>query len=236
MNIFKTLYTYYRLNEFDSKDPGYLPQAPTDSEKYSYIKRQNKTMIIFSLVSFVAIQVSLFNFLKHNSLIVPFFAYFILTIIYFFDSFIINLFSKDFDIKTHRNLVKKWNFYLTDRVDIFLPTAGESLAVLQNTWDGIVQLQRVYKGKIVVYCLDDANRKEVKELARLYGFYYQVRPKRGWYKKAGNLRHGFKISNGEYIAIFDADFRPRSDFLDETLPYFHENKTVGLVQSPQYFD
>ena len=74
---------------------------------------------------------------------------------------------------------------------------------MQNTWDGIKALQQEYKGTIIVYCLDDANRKEVKFLAKMYGFYYKVRPKRGWFKKAGNLRHGFKISNGEFIAIFE---------------------------------
>lgn len=236
MNILKTFYTYYRIDEVDSTDLEYLPQPPSEKEKYSYIKRYNKTMIIFSIVSFIAIQISMFHFLQHNHLLWPLFAYFIFTLIYFLDSLLVNLFSKDFDINAHKKLVKKWSPFLTDRVDIFLPTAGESLAVLQNTWNGILELKQRYKGKIIVYCLDDANRKDVRVLARQYGFYYQVRPKRGWFKKAGNLRYGFKISNGEFIAIFDADFRPREDFLEETLPYFHEKKEIGLVQSPQYFD
>jgi cellulose synthase (UDP-forming) len=166
----------------------------------------------------------------------PLFIYFILTIIYFLDSFIVNLLSKDFDIKGHGRMVDKWRYIIKDDVDIFLPTAGEPINVLQNTWEGIKALKQKYRGKITVYCLDDADREEVKHLASQYGFRYEVRENRGWFKKAGNLRHGYNISNGKFIAIFDADFRPRSDFLDELLPYFYEHKSVGLVQSPQYFD
>jgi cellulose synthase (UDP-forming) len=38
------------------------------------------------------------------------------------------------------------------------------------------------------------------------------------------------------MCIFDADFRPRADFFSELLPYFYDDPTLGLVQSPQYFD
>ena len=34
--------------------------------------------------------------------------------------------------------------------------------------------------------------------------------------------------------IFDADFRPRADFLTETLPYM-DDPAMGLVQTPQFF-
>ena len=38
----------------------------------------------------------------------------------------------------------------------------------------------------------------------------------------------------EHIVIFDADFRPRPDFLAETLPYM-DDLSIGIVQTPQYF-
>jgi cellulose synthase (UDP-forming) len=44
-----------------------------------------------------------------------------------------------------------------------------------------------------------------------FGFQYLIRPNRGWYKKAGNLRHAFTRSRGEFILILDADFAPRRD-------------------------
>ncbi len=166
----------------------------------------------------------------------PLYVYFMLTGVYFVVSFIINLFSSDFDLKNHKQLVEKYKDNLDMRVDIFLPTAGEDIEVLRNTWNGVMELKNNYQGALSVYCLDDSSRKEVRDLASLYNFIYVVRPKRGWFKKSGNLRYGYKISNGEFIAIFDADFRPRKDFLDELLPYFLEYKDTGLVQSPQYFD
>ena len=53
-------------------------------------------------------------------------------------------------------------------------------------------------------------------------------------RKAGNLRYAFARTSGEAIAIFDADFCPRSDFLRETVPHLLDS-TIGIVQSPQFF-
>jgi len=48
--------------------------------------------------------------------------------------------------------------------------------------------------------------------------------------KAGALRHGLEQTDGEFIAIFDADFVPKPDFLRRTVPYFHE-AGLGVVQT-----
>jgi len=48
--------------------------------------------------------------------------------------------------------------------------------------------------------------------------------------KAGALKEGLDKARGEYVAIFDADFVPKSDFLKKTLPYFHDEK-IGMVQT-----
>lgn len=47
--------------------------------------------------------------------------------------------------------------------------------------------------------------------------------------KAGALKEGLKLAKGEFIAIFDADFIPESDFLKKALCYFEDSK-IGLVQ------
>jgi cellulose synthase/poly-beta-1,6-N-acetylglucosamine synthase-like glycosyltransferase len=49
--------------------------------------------------------------------------------------------------------------------------------------------------------------------------------------KAGALREGLGQARGEYIAIFDADFVPRTDFLLKTIPHFMKDPTVGMVQT-----
>jgi cellulose synthase (UDP-forming) len=54
-------------------------------------------------------------------------------------------------------------------------------------------------------------------------------------KKAGNLTHALGISAGDFIAVIDADFAVRQEFLYETMPYFSDPK-VGIVQTAQYFD
>ncbi len=236
VKIFFAIISHYHLVEFNSVNKYKLPDGPTNFEKYLYISRNYGLFIFFSIISFTTFSICLFIFLINNELLWPLLGYLMLTIIYFLISLSVNTFSKTFDLELHKNLISRWKKFNKPSVDIFLPTAGEDLQVLKNTWDGISELKNHYQGPIQIYCLDDANRQEVKELAQRYNFKYEVRPNRGWYKKAGNLRHGFSISNGEYILIFDADFRPRFDFLDETLPYMLENPKLGIVQTPQYFD
>src|SRR4051812_4175400 len=48
--------------------------------------------------------------------------------------------------------------------------------------------------------------------------------------KAGALEAGLKVARGEYIAIFDADFIPSTDFLTRLMPHFADT-TVGMVQA-----
>jgi cellulose synthase/poly-beta-1,6-N-acetylglucosamine synthase-like glycosyltransferase len=48
--------------------------------------------------------------------------------------------------------------------------------------------------------------------------------------KAGALAEGLAQAKGEFIAIFDADFRPSPSFLYDTLGYFEGQPRLGLVQ------
>ncbi len=48
--------------------------------------------------------------------------------------------------------------------------------------------------------------------------------------KAGALENGLKTACGEFVAIFDADFIPESDFLRRTIPYF-QNPAIGMAQT-----
>ncbi|MFV8225609.1 cellulose synthase family protein [Christiangramia aquimixticola] len=48
--------------------------------------------------------------------------------------------------------------------------------------------------------------------------------------KAGALKEGLKIAQGEFIAVFDSDFVPGKDWLMKTLPYF-KNPKIGVVQT-----
>jgi cellulose synthase/poly-beta-1,6-N-acetylglucosamine synthase-like glycosyltransferase len=48
--------------------------------------------------------------------------------------------------------------------------------------------------------------------------------------KAGALARGLNRAQGDAIAIFDADFSPRPDFLLQTIPHFLNRPKLGLVQ------
>lgn len=49
--------------------------------------------------------------------------------------------------------------------------------------------------------------------------------------KAGALKEGLQKAEGEFIAIFDADFVPDKDFLYKTIPFFYEKEKVAFVQT-----
>ena len=48
--------------------------------------------------------------------------------------------------------------------------------------------------------------------------------------KAGALKEGLKTAKGNIIAIFDADFLPKKDWLLQTVPYFKDSE-IGVVQT-----
>ncbi|MFT3783179.1 MAG: glycosyltransferase family 2 protein [Nibricoccus sp.] len=55
------------------------------------------------------------------------------------------------------------------------------------------------------------------------------RPNRKGYK-AGALAYGNTLTDAEFFAIFDADFRPEPDFLEQLISHF-TNPKVGVVQA-----
>jgi len=58
--------------------------------------------------------------------------------------------------------------------------------------------------------------------------YYHRTDRTGF--KAGALEAGLKAARGEFVAIFDADFIPASDFLVQLMPHFRDPK-VAMVQA-----
>ncbi|MDR0927645.1 MAG: glycosyltransferase [Ignavibacteria bacterium] len=91
--------------------------------------------------------------------------------------------------------------------------------------------------KLEIQVLDDstddtitlANKVVDEYKAKGYNIKYIHRIDRSGYK-AGALKAGLEVAEGEFVAIFDADFVPNEDFLEETVPYF-QNPNIGLVQT-----
>ena len=115
-------------------------------------------------------------------------------------------------------------------VDVLVPTCGEPLPVLARCLLGCSGLSYPHK---TVWVLDDSGRPDVRELATRYGCRYLSRSARR-HAKAGNLNAGLAASNGELVAVFDADFVPQRQFLERTIGLLQE-PDVGLVQTPQVF-
>jgi cellulose synthase (UDP-forming) len=213
-----------------------LPAAPTDAEKTSYADRNIALIIRTSLASFGALLISQARFVFLNPVLTwLFLPLVVFTIAYYAISLCVNARTRGFDLAAHQQLVSSWHPPRCPSLDVFLPVCGEPLAVLANTWTHVAELVRDYPGIATAYVLDDGTDERVRVMAGNFGFSWIARPDRGWMKKAGNLRHGFACSSGEFILVLDADFAPRTDLPAEMLPYFDADHSLGIVQSPQYF-
>lgn len=215
----------------------HLPNAPSDREKYLYVVNRKKTKFAFyflAAISALFVLYGSFLFSISTEKTIWYIAYVFAVFFYLMVSYAVGIFAKVFDLENH-NFLKQTlkNKSSKPSVDIFLPSAGEPIELLENTYKHVNKLNWE---NITIYVLDDSGRDEVKQLAIKYGFVYESRPNKGVLKKAGNIRHGFSLSSGEFIAIFDADFCPRPDFLEELLPHLTENEHIAIVQSVQFFD
>lgn len=115
-------------------------------------------------------------------------------------------------------------------VDVFIPTYNEPVDILRRTVIGALAID--YSAKRV-HVLDDGRRPEIEELCRNLGANYITRPdNRG--AKAGNLNHALQQTDGELVAIFDADHIPVRGFLSKTVGFFAD-PLLALVQTAQHF-
>jgi cellulose synthase/poly-beta-1,6-N-acetylglucosamine synthase-like glycosyltransferase len=213
---------------------------PLDIDKYLYVNKtsvwKNRLLYSFGLITWF---IAIYGFFQlfQDSII---YTYIILPLILLFTfyhivAFGINLCYKKFDLNKHSKLIRKAkNSKYNPSVDIYLPICGEDIDVLENTWKYVSKIK--YNNK-KVYVLDDSKElcSDHKKLAEKFEFIYIERPNKGETKKAGNLKYAFERTDGDFITIFDADFAPHKDFLLELLPYMMD-RSIGIVQSPQYFD
>lgn len=120
-------------------------------------------------------------------------------------------------------------------VTIQLPLYNEKY-VVERLIDNVTLLDYP-KDRFEIQVLDDSS-DETQELVREKVAYYRAqgfqieqvrRPVRKGFK-AGALKDGNASAKGEFLAIFDADFLPRPDFLRQTIPHFKDER-VGVVQT-----
>ena len=143
-------------------------------------------------------------------------------------------------IKAQKNTENslEFNFSNADEipyVTIQLPVFNE-IYVMDRLLKNIVLIDYP-KDKLEIQVLDDSNDESVESTAILIkalqkeGFdiqHIQRTNREGF--KAGALKEGLVNAKGEYIAIFDADFLPQTDWLKRTIPFF-KDEAVGVVQT-----
>ncbi len=118
-------------------------------------------------------------------------------------------------------------------VDVLIPTYGEPLELLSGTISACKKME-YDPGKLHVYVCDDSSREEVRRLAEKLGAEYFSREK-NTDAKAGNLNEALRKTNSPFVALFDADMRPRREFLLRTVAYAKKDPKMGFVQTPQHF-
>lgn len=120
-------------------------------------------------------------------------------------------------------------------VTVQLPVYNE-LYVIEELIDAVC-LFDYPKEKIEIQILDDSTDKTVELISKKVKHYKALgfdikhvqREVRIGYK-AGALKYGTAICKGEFIAIFDSDFKPAPQFLKDTIPHF-DRPNIGVVQS-----
>ena len=143
-------------------------------------------------------------------------------------------------LKADKISTKSPKFDLTNQaeiphVTIQLPVYNE-LYVMERLLDNIVKLDYP-NHKLEIQVLDDSTDESLESTAKQIkslqnkGFDIQhiCRTDREGFK-AGALKEGLKIAKGEFIAIFDADFLPKPDWLIRTIPFFKDGE-IGVVQT-----
>ena len=116
-----------------------------------------------------------------------------------------------------------------------LPVFNE-LYVVERLIDATAQLNYPLD-KLEIQVLDDSTDESFAVAAKRVAYWktrgvnihHVKRPDRIGFK-AGALQYGLTISNAPFIAIFDADFIPGPEFLNQTIPNFTDNN-IGMVQS-----
>lgn len=138
--------------------------------------------------------------------------------------------------KTEYTAERIKNNYLP-KIDVFITVAGEPVEIVKKTVQALLDMN--YSNH-TVYILNDGyvagkdNWREIEELSKQINVHCITR-KLAHGAKAGNINNALKQTRGELVAIFDADMVPHPDFLEKTYFYF-ENKKVGFVQTPQYYN
>lgn len=122
------------------------------------------------------------------------------------------------------------------QVTVQLPIYNERF-VISRLIDAAVHLEYP-RDRLQIQVIDDST-DDTTEIAKVIVHKYHDqgvniellhRNNRTGYK-AGALADALMGASGDFIAVFDADFQPQSDFLRQTVPHFIGEPDLGMVQT-----
>jgi cellulose synthase/poly-beta-1,6-N-acetylglucosamine synthase-like glycosyltransferase len=122
------------------------------------------------------------------------------------------------------------------RVTVQLPVFNERF-VIGRLVDAAAS-QDYPADRLQIQVIDDSD-DDTTDIARALVQHYRSqgvdiqlihRPNRQGFK-AGALQAGLRQASGDFVAIFDADFAPRPDYLQRTIPHFLADDHLGMVQA-----
>ena len=167
------------------------------------------------------------------ALLIPYFIVLILLASYGLHRYIlVYLYYKN---RRNRTTEPASQFTELPRVTVQLPMFNERY-VAERLIDCVCKLKYPVE-KLDIQVLDDSTDDTVEVVRNLVERYaalghsitYHHRENREGFK-AGALQEGMKTAQGEFIAIFDADFTPPEDFLLKTIHHFADPK-IAMVQT-----
>src|SRR5262245_61579412 len=134
----------------------------------------------------------------------------------------------------HRIAEPKSRFTTLPKVTVQLPIYNE-MYVVERLVEAACRI-RYPRELLEIQVLDDSTdgTKEIAaecvEKHRALGFniHHIHRTNRSGFK-AGALEHGLGLASGDFIAIFDADFIPAENFLEDVIDYFSDRE-IGMIQ------
>ena len=125
----------------------------------------------------------------------------------------------------------------TPKVAVVVPVYNEDPMMVKNNFLKLLKMD-YEKGNLSYYLLDDSDKKYINDFLRNFcasaGIRYIHRKTRKGYK-AGALNNMLKVSDEEFIAIFDGDEKLIDrGFVKEMLPYFND-KSIAYIQTEKRY-
>ena len=148
----------------------YLPDPPDDREKYKYFGKRRRWVFAWLLIASLGVLYGYIHVAQHAWLIAPLMWLLLMVMV---PPVVVNFWLRmgpsRLTLTEHQTTVASYRAVQHDEtVDVFLPSCGEPLAVLDNTLRHVSLM--TWGCPKTVFVLDDSARDEVRDLADKYGF------------------------------------------------------------------